>query len=139
MSYTDIDDPSAHFQVATWSGTGSSNAVTFDGNSDMQPDLVWSKRRDVGYNHVLKTTSLGGTSDNDIHLVPNLGNAKSTYSNYRMDFNSDEPHTYQLKTRAATAQPAGRLLSRITIDINTSKKADKYIQPYIITEYLIKI
>ena len=89
MAYTNIDDPSAHFQVATWSGTGSSNAVTFDGNSDMQPDLVWSKRRDVGYNHVLKTTSIGGTSDNDIHLVPNLGNAKSTYSNYRMDFNSD--------------------------------------------------
>ena len=58
---------------------------------------------------------------------------------HRLDFNSDEPHTYQLKTRAATAQPAGRLLSRITIDINTSKKADKYIQPYIITEYLIKI
>jgi hypothetical protein len=58
---------------------------------------------------------------------------------HRLDFNADEEHTYQLKTRAATAQPAGRLLSRITIDINTSKKADKYIQPYIITEYLIKI
>jgi hypothetical protein len=58
---------------------------------------------------------------------------------HRLDFDSDQPHTYTLKTRAATAQPAGRLVSRITIDINNSKKADKYIQPYIITEYLIKI
>jgi hypothetical protein len=58
---------------------------------------------------------------------------------HRMDFNADDPHTYQLKTRAATAQPSGRLSSRITIKVNTSRKADKYIQPYIITEYLIKI
>lgn len=58
---------------------------------------------------------------------------------HRLDFSSDQPHTYQLKTRAATAQPAGSLVSRITIDINNSAKADKYIQPYIITEYLIKI
>jgi hypothetical protein len=90
MAYTSIDDPSAHHQSVTWAGTGSAgNAITFNGNSDMQPDLVWSKRRDVGYNHVLKTTSVGGTSDNDIHVVPNSTNAQSTYSNYRMDFNSD--------------------------------------------------
>ena len=90
MAYTTIDDPSAHFQAATWTGTGSAgNAVTFDGNSDMQPDWVWSKRRDAGYSHVLKDTSRGGTSNNDQHLVSNLGNAESTYTNYRMDFNSD--------------------------------------------------
>ena len=58
---------------------------------------------------------------------------------HRMDFDADKPHTFKLKTRASTAQPSGRLSSRITIDINTSRKADKYIQPYIITEYLIKI
>jgi hypothetical protein len=47
MAYTNIDDPSAYFQTALWTGTGSvGNAVTFDGNSDMQPDMVWSKRRD---------------------------------------------------------------------------------------------
>ena len=90
MAYTNIDDPSAYFQIALWTGTGSAgNAVTFDGNSDMQPDLVWSKRRDVGYSHVLKNTSMGGASDNDIHLVPDLANAESTYASYRMDFNSD--------------------------------------------------
>ena len=90
MAYSDIKDPSAHFQIALWTGTGSAgNAVTFDGNSDMQPDMVWSKRRDVGYSHVLKDTSRGGTSDNDLALVPDLTNAESTYASYRMDFNSD--------------------------------------------------
>ena len=65
MAYTTIDDPSAHHQSVTWTGTGSSgNSITFGGNSDMQPDLVWSKRRDVGYSHVLKNTSMGGASDN---------------------------------------------------------------------------
>ena len=91
MSYTNgLDDPSAHFQNVLWTGDGSAgNAVTFDGNSDMQPDFVWSKRRDVGYGHVLKDTSRGGTSNNDVHLVSNTTAADSTYAAYRMDFNSD--------------------------------------------------
>ena len=90
MAYTNIDDPSAFFQIALWTGTGTvGNAVTFDGNSDMQPDMVWSKRRDSATSHVLKDTSRGGTSNNDLHLVPDLTNAENTYANYRMDFNSD--------------------------------------------------
>ena len=35
MAYTTIDDPSAHFQVATWTGTASTKTVTNDGNSDL--------------------------------------------------------------------------------------------------------
>jgi hypothetical protein len=90
MAYTNIDDPSAYFQTALWTGTGTvGNAVTFDGNSDMQPDMVWSKRRDDATSHVLKDTSRGGTSNNDLHLVPDLTNVESTYAQYRMDFNSD--------------------------------------------------
>tara|TARA_R100001443_G_scaffold30895_4_gene44850 strand:+ start:9225 stop:10298 length:1074 start_codon:yes stop_codon:yes gene_type:complete len=90
MAYTNIDDPSAHFQTALWTGNATAgNAVTFDGNSDMQPDFVWSKRRDVGYSHILKDTSRGGTSNNDQHLVSNSTAAESTYTNYRMDFDSD--------------------------------------------------
>tara|TARA_B100002019_G_scaffold292999_1_gene318183 strand:+ start:6703 stop:8088 length:1386 start_codon:yes stop_codon:yes gene_type:complete len=58
---------------------------------------------------------------------------------HRLDFNSDEPHTYTLKTRAATMRPEGGIVSRITIKASTSRKADRYIQPYVITEYLIKI
>ena len=45
MAYTNIDDPSAYFQTATYTGTGSSHVITNDGNSDMQPDWVWIKTR----------------------------------------------------------------------------------------------
>ena len=40
-----LKDPSTNFQAVTYSGTGSSNAITFGGNSDMQPDTVIIKQR----------------------------------------------------------------------------------------------
>ena len=52
MAYTTIDDPSAYFQTKLYTGTGSSLAITNDGNSNLQPDLVWLKRRDGStYDH----------------------------------------------------------------------------------------
>ena len=45
-AYTTIDDPSAFFKCQLYTGTGSSNAITFnDTDTDMQPDLVWCKQR----------------------------------------------------------------------------------------------
>ena len=59
---------------------------------------------------------------------------------HRIDVNPDEKeHTYKMVTRAATARADSGLVSKISFTTNTSPKADKYIQPYIITEYLIKI
>jgi hypothetical protein len=43
--YTTIDNPELYFQVKTYSGTGSSNALTLDGDEDMQPDHVAIKQR----------------------------------------------------------------------------------------------
>ena len=46
MAFTTIDDPSAHFQTLLYSGNASSSrALTNDGNSDLQPDWVWLKKR----------------------------------------------------------------------------------------------
>ena len=45
MAYTTIDDPSAYFQAKTYTGTGSSLAITNDGNSNLQPDWLWIKNR----------------------------------------------------------------------------------------------
>ena len=54
MAYTEIDDPSAYFQTTLYSGTGSSQAVTNTGNSDLQPDWVWLKVRSNGtYGHAI--------------------------------------------------------------------------------------
>jgi hypothetical protein len=49
MSYTEIDDPSAYFQTVLFASKG---AITFDGSSDLQPDMIWNKNRDsAGYSH----------------------------------------------------------------------------------------
>jgi hypothetical protein len=45
MAYTNIDDPSAYFQTALYTGTGAAHINTNDGNSDLQPDWVWIKER----------------------------------------------------------------------------------------------
>ena len=67
MAYTTIDDPELYFQVKTYSGTGSSLALTFDGTNDMQPDWVWFKRRDGSANHHAYDSVRGVTKA----LVPN--------------------------------------------------------------------
>ena len=61
MSYTNgLDDPSAYFQTALYTGAGSTVVtVTNDGNSDLQPDFLWFKRRDSAGGHALLDTSRG--------------------------------------------------------------------------------
>ena len=56
-----ISDPSAHFQVVPYTGSGGSTARVFSGSSDMQPDMVWIKNRSatdhaVGYDAARGTT-----------------------------------------------------------------------------------
>jgi hypothetical protein len=48
MAYSTIADPSAHHQTALYTGTGSSNAITNDGNSNLRPDWLWIKKRTGG-------------------------------------------------------------------------------------------
>ena len=45
MAYTTIDDPSAFFQAALYNGNAGTQTITNDGNSDLQPDMVWMKCR----------------------------------------------------------------------------------------------
>jgi len=53
MAYTTIDDPEAYFQVKTYTGDGSTPSITLDGDTDMQPDMVWIKNRDATDSHCL--------------------------------------------------------------------------------------
>ena len=41
MAYTTIDDPSVYHQTDLFTGDGSGQSLTFDGNSDLQPDWIW--------------------------------------------------------------------------------------------------
>ena len=48
--YTTIDNPELHFQAKTYTGNGTAigsggQAITLDGDEDMQPDWVWIKDR----------------------------------------------------------------------------------------------
>jgi len=83
--YTAIDDPSAYFQVATYTGNGSTQSITNDGNSDMQPDWVWIKSRSNASWHSLQDSSRGATKT----LFTNTTNAEITYTDAQTSFDSD--------------------------------------------------
>ena len=59
MAYTTIDDPSAHFQVATWTGNATNRTIDLDSNSTMQPDFSWVKSRSNTYEHYWQNSSTG--------------------------------------------------------------------------------
>ena len=47
MAYTTIDDSEAYFQVKLYTGNGSTQSLTLGDDTDMQPDLVFIKGRDI--------------------------------------------------------------------------------------------
>ena len=56
MAYTTIDDPTVYFQVKTYTGNGTAigsggNSITFDGDTDLAPGMLWIKRRDSTSQH----------------------------------------------------------------------------------------
>jgi len=59
MAFTTINDPSKHFQTMLYTGNNDVQAVTNDGNSDLQPDWVWLKNRDDARWHLLNDSSRG--------------------------------------------------------------------------------
>jgi len=87
MAYTTIDDPSAHFQTATYTGTGSTQSITNDGNSDLQPDLVWVK----GRSHVTQNVVFDSSRGVNNRLITNLNIVEDTGDGYGVvsAFNTD--------------------------------------------------
>ena len=81
--YTTIDDPSAYFQVATYTGGGATVVtVTNDGNSDLSPDLLWFKRRDSATAHVIMDTTQGanvtsGNGPSGYNITSNINSTAS--------------------------------------------------------------
>ena len=87
MAYTTIDNPELYFQTKLYTGTGNSLAITLDGDEDMQPDLVWLKRRDGStYSHRWND-SVRGVSKT---IYSDLTNAENTSdAQVVTSFNSD--------------------------------------------------
>ena len=71
MAYTTIDDPSAYFQTALYTGTGSGFSVTNSGNSNLQPDWVWVKDRDASNDHKITDSSRLASGKPSITLESN--------------------------------------------------------------------
>jgi len=83
--YTAIDDPSAHFQIKTGVGASQPQSHTFDGNSDLQPDFIWWKRRDSSGNHWLQDNSRGINK----YLLSNGTNSEGTDANQITSLNTN--------------------------------------------------
>lgn len=78
-AYTSLDDPDAFFQVVNYSGNGTAigsggNAVTLPGETDMQPDIVWIKRRDATADHEIADSGRGV----EIRAYPSTDGAQDT-------------------------------------------------------------
>ena len=85
MAYTTIDDPSKYFQTLLYSGNASdSRALTNDGNSDLQPDLVWIKERSSTSAHKL----LDSTRGVGLALGSNTSSADESFA-FLSSFDSD--------------------------------------------------
>tara|TARA_R110001583_G_scaffold43449_1_gene138245 strand:- start:34 stop:1038 length:1005 start_codon:yes stop_codon:yes gene_type:complete len=85
MAYTTIDDPSAYFQTTLYTGNGGTQSITNTGNSDLQPDWVWTKGRGDTYSHMLYDSVRGATKELNSHLAA----AETTVTNSLTSFNSD--------------------------------------------------
>ena len=85
MAYTTIDDPSVYFQTALYTGNGSTGQnITNDGNSDLQPDWVWAKRRDANTSHGLVDSSRGvrkvlSSNNTDAEVAESAGNTLTAF------------------------------------------------------------
>jgi len=85
MAYTTIDDPEAYFQVKTYTGDGSTPSITLDGDTDMQPDIVWIKNRDATDAHCLFNSVRGATKV----MHSNVTTAEATDADTLTSFDSD--------------------------------------------------
>ena len=85
MAYSNIKDPSAYFQAKLYTGNNTANhAITNDGNSNLQPDLVLMKHRTGNHSYYLVDSSRG----RDKGLATDSTNAETTSSSSTKDFQS---------------------------------------------------
>ena len=84
MAYTTIDNPELFFQTVLYTGNSSSQSITFDGDSNLQPNFVWTKRRNGTGSHRLVDTVRGiGKA-----MYSNGNDAEASETNYA-SFDSD--------------------------------------------------
>ena len=91
MSYTNgLDDPSAHFQTTLYTGSGTPTNITNGGNSDLQPDMVWTKLRNSnnGANNISDSTR-GVSTNTGKYVRTDATAAEADDANGIRAFNTD--------------------------------------------------
>ena len=82
-----VTDPSEYYQTGPeYAGNASTQTITFDGNANMQPDIVWIKATDGGTKDHVLTNSVRGTGFN---TVVNLALAEDAATDVVTAFNTD--------------------------------------------------
>ena len=89
MAYTTIDNPELYFQVKLFTGNGSTQSLTLDGDEDMQPDLLWFKQRDGTGNHAVFDAVRGTTGSVYRRLITEGDGAEDTAANTLTTIGSD--------------------------------------------------
>ena len=59
MAYTNIDDPTEHFQTKLWTGNATNRTIDLDENATMQPDFSWVKSRSNTYEPYMQNSTSG--------------------------------------------------------------------------------
>ena len=137
--YTTIDDPSVFFQAELYTGTGSSNAVTLDGATNLSPAILWIHNRssaegpdiyDVirGVTSRMRTNGNGVESDQSANSVSAIGTDGFTVlTNSSVNTDGDLYVAYCWK--AGTTSGIGTSGQNITpsgYSINTTSKIGIY-------------
>ena len=85
-AYTTIDNPELYFQCKIYTGDGNDNrAITFDGEEDMQPNLLWFKNRGAAAWHNIYDSVRGANKA----LASNANNAEESRSDTLDSFDSN--------------------------------------------------
>jgi len=86
MAYTTIDDPSEYFQAQTYTGNNSDGlAITNSGNSNLQPDWLWIKKRSGSGQHVLVDSTRGANKQ----LFTSLSDTEQTSTEFVASLDTD--------------------------------------------------
>src|SRR6056300_486736 len=114
MAYTTINDPSAYFQALPYTGDGNaSQAQTNTGNSDLQPDWIWVKKRNAarntsntdssrGFNKRLETQTTSAESTTTTDVISAQSNGFTVGNNGSTGNNGDTYVAWQWKANGGT-------------------------------------
>ena len=103
MPYTAIDDPSQYHQSVIYTGNGSSQSITFGGNSDMQPDMLWTKSRGDNSDPIIRDSQRGIANRLLVHATDGHGGATGTTSFDSDGFSLDSTGTVNANSQTFVA------------------------------------